>query len=51
MEMLSCGMCALAVALIFYGWRDYQTRLAGRASQLRARVAYMLWVTAGDRAD
>jgi hypothetical protein len=51
MQLVFCGMCALAVALIFYGWRDYQNRLAGRASQLRARVAYMLWVTAGDPAD
>jgi len=51
MQLIFCGMCALAVALIFYGWRDHQTRLAGRASQLRARVAYMLWVTADGAAD
>ena len=51
MEPVFCGMCALAVALIFYGWRDYQMRLAGRASQLRARVAYMLWVSADGAPD
>ena len=51
MQLIFCGMCALAVALIFYGWRDYQTRMAGRECRLRARIAYMLWVMANGAAD
>jgi hypothetical protein len=39
-------MCALAVAAIFYGWREYQFQQQGRDKRLRSRVAYMLWVTA-----
>jgi hypothetical protein len=44
MQLVFCGMCALAVATIFYGWREYQFRQVGRDRQLRSRVAYMLWV-------
>jgi hypothetical protein len=46
MQLVFCGMCALAVAGIFYGWREYQFRQEGRDRQLRSRVAYMLWVVA-----
>ena len=46
MEMLSCNVAALAVALLYYIWRAYHhTRLA-RQRVLRQRVAYMLWVIA-----
>jgi hypothetical protein len=46
MPMLYSSACALAVAVIFYGWREYRTRLDGRNRLLRERVAYMLWVMA-----
>ena len=39
-------MTALAVALIYYSWRDgYYARLC-RERTLRERVAYMLWTAA-----
>jgi hypothetical protein len=51
MQLVFCGTCALAVAAIFYGWREYQFRQVGRDRQLRSRVAYMLWVMAHSAAD
>ncbi len=46
MPSVYCSLCALAVAVIYYGWREYQARLDYRQRVLRARVAYMLWVVA-----
>jgi hypothetical protein len=46
MQTVYCGLCALSVALIYYGWREYHQRNTGRERQLRDRVAYMLWVMA-----
>jgi hypothetical protein len=46
MQSVYSGLCALAVAAIFYGWREYQSRQACRERVLRERVAYMLWVIA-----
>jgi hypothetical protein len=39
-------MAALAVASIFYVWRDYLQAPERREHLLRHRVAYMLWVMA-----
>jgi hypothetical protein len=44
--MIYCGVCALAVAVLYYGWRDHQARTEGRQRVLRQRVTYMLWVMA-----
>ncbi len=46
MQSVYCGLCALAVAVIFYGWREYQCRHDRRERVLRERVTYMLWVIA-----
>jgi hypothetical protein len=46
MEIVSCGLSALAIALIFYSWRDYNFGLLQRQRLLRERVTYMLWVMA-----
>ena len=46
MQAIYCNLCALAVAAIFYGWREYHTRNDGRERVLRERVTYMLWVMA-----
>jgi hypothetical protein len=46
MPAIYCNLCALAVAAIFYGWREYQSRLDQRERVRRERVAYMLWVIA-----
>ncbi len=51
METVYCGLCALAVAVIFYGWREHQCRQEGRHRVLRERVTYMLWVMANAAAD
>jgi hypothetical protein len=46
MQTIYCGLCALAVAVIYYGWREYHQRHELRQKVLRGRVAYMLWVMA-----
>jgi hypothetical protein len=46
MSLIYCGLCALAVAVLYYGWRDCHTRSEGRVQVLRRRVTYMLWVMA-----
>jgi hypothetical protein len=46
MQAIYCNLCALAVAAIFYCWREYQSRHEQRERVLRERVAYMLWVIA-----
>jgi hypothetical protein len=46
MQSVYCSLCALTVAAIFYGWREYQARNDGRERALRERVTYMLWVMA-----
>ena len=46
MQSVYCSLCALAVATIFYGWREFQNRHDGRERVLRERVTYMLWVMA-----
>ena len=46
MEIVFCGLCALAVAVLYYTWREYNTRLIERQKVLRERVTYMLWVMA-----
>ncbi len=51
MPLIYCNVCALAVAAIFYSWREYHVRHDGRERQLRQRVAYMLWVMANGAAN
>ena len=46
MEIVFCGLCALAVAVLYYTWREYNTRLIEREKTLRERVAFMLWTVA-----
>ncbi len=49
MHLLVGNVAALAVALIFYAWREYLQKLR-RRRLLKERVTYMLWVMA-DRVD
>jgi hypothetical protein len=45
-QMVACNLAVLAIAMIFYAWRDgYKARQTSRAA-LNDRVAYMLWVAA-----
>ena len=46
MQILCTNLAALAIAALYYSWRDlYQARLL-RERVLRERVAYMLWTAA-----
>ena len=46
LHMFASYLAVLAVAMIYYAWRDgYRTRTQQRAV-LNERVAYMLWVAA-----
>ena len=44
-ELLACYLATLAIAMLFYGWRDGFSRRP-QPHQIRERVAYMLWVSA-----
>jgi hypothetical protein len=52
-QFIPLQLCALAIAVIYYSWRDgYLAHLLRqqRDRTRRERVAYMLWVAA-NRAD
>ena len=44
-HMITCNLACLAIAALYYTWRDVYLHRRKR-EQLRERVAYMLWVTA-----
>jgi hypothetical protein len=44
MSSIWCNMAAFAVVFLYCFWRTHQQML--QRKQLRARVAYMLWVMA-----
>lgn len=46
MELISGSLGALAVAVIYYGYRDHVHAELRRRRMLRKRVAFMLWVAA-----
>ncbi len=46
MQLLSCNLAALAIATLYYMWRDYYLVYMQRERQIRERVAYMLWTAA-----
>jgi hypothetical protein len=48
-QMVACNLAVLAIAMIYYAWRDAQMAQKRRQTQLNERVAYMLW-TAAQRA-
>lgn len=45
-QMISCNLAVLAIAGIYYAWRDRYSTVAKKRVILRDRVAYMLWVAA-----
>lgn len=45
-EMLTCNVAVLAIAGLYYAWKDRVGKLSLRRHELRERVAYMLWVAA-----
>ncbi len=46
MPFVAMHMSALAVAGIFYLYRDHYQAQLGRVKMLRERIAYMLWTSA-----
>jgi hypothetical protein len=44
--IVSCNLAALAIAVIYYAWRDLYCRWRHDTRALRERVAYMLWIAA-----
>ena len=46
MQLITTSLGALAVAVIFYTYREYLQVQLRRQRCLRERVAYMLWVMA-----
>ncbi len=46
MELVCSSLGALAVAAIYYGYRDYTLAQMQRRRTLRERVTFMLWVMA-----
>jgi hypothetical protein len=44
-QLLACNLACLAIASLYYAWRDVYMHRRKRA-QLHDRVAYMLWVAA-----
>jgi hypothetical protein len=46
-HLLACNIACLAIAALYYTWRDgYMSRK--KRAHTRERVAYMLWVMAGE---
>jgi hypothetical protein len=46
MHPISVNLAALAVAVLYYLWRDVARVRQRRQRALRERVAYMLWIMA-----
>jgi hypothetical protein len=44
-QLLACNIACLAIASLYYAWRDVYLHRRKRA-RLNDRVAYMLWVAA-----
>lgn len=45
MQVMSSSLGSLAVAVIYYGYRDWALAKYRRACTLRERVTYLLWAT------
>lgn len=45
LHLIACNVACLAIAALYYSWRDVYVKKQKRAV-LHERVAYMLWVAA-----
>ena len=45
-QLVACNLAVLAIAMIFYAWRDARLARSQQRQSLNERVAYMLWVAA-----
>ncbi len=46
MQVVCWNLSVLAIAAVYYAWRDGFVRRVRREKVLRERIAYMLWVAA-----
>jgi hypothetical protein len=46
MPVICLNLTALAIAILYVGWRDHQRHQSQRTKVMRERVAYMLWTAA-----
>ncbi|HET6572643.1 MAG TPA: hypothetical protein VFG68_03495 [Fimbriiglobus sp.] len=45
-QLVATNLAVLAIAMIYYAWRDSYAARGCRRASLQERVAYMLWVAA-----
>lgn len=45
-ELITCNVAVLAIAALYYAWKDRVVKAARRNCALRQRVAYLLWAVA-----
>ena len=45
-ELLTCNFAVLAIAALYFTWKDRVVKAARRRTVLRQRVAYLLWAAA-----
>jgi hypothetical protein len=45
-ELLTCNAAVLAIATLYFAWKEQVTTAVRRRSVLRQRVAYLLWAVA-----
>ncbi len=45
-ELITCNVAVLAIAALYYAWKDRVVKAAQRNRALRQRVAYLLWAVA-----
>ncbi len=45
-ELLTCNAAVLAIATLYYAWKERVVKSAARRTVLRQRVAYLLWAVA-----
>lgn len=45
-QLLACNVAVLAIATIYYAWKEARGFALRRQAKLNERVAYMLWSAA-----
>ena len=45
-QLVTCNLAVLAIAMIFYAWRDAYVARSRKRATVKDRVAYMLWMAA-----
>lgn len=45
-QLVACNVAVLAIAMIYYAWRDARMARTRQRVEMNERVAYMLWSAA-----